>query len=56
VGRARRQEATYSGTVSIKKTNQSDLPKLMQLWNNGEVMFYISLPRRLEGINRDAFS
>jgi RimJ/RimL family protein N-acetyltransferase len=57
----------YSGKIRIKETNQSDLANIMQLWNNGQVMFYIGFPRGLgvtmerlqqwlEGINQDPFS
>jgi len=57
----------YTGTIRIKETNQADLPNIMQLWNNGQVMFYVGFPQGLgvtmerlqqwlEGINQDTDS
>jgi len=57
----------YTGKIRIKETNQSDLPNVMQLWNNGQVMFYAGFPRGLgvtierlqqwlTGVNQDIFS
>jgi GNAT superfamily N-acetyltransferase len=57
----------YTGKITIKETDQSDLPNIMQLWNNGQVMFYVGFPRGLgvtmerlqqwlDGINQDVFS
>ncbi len=57
----------YTGKIKIKETDQSDLPNIMQLWNNGQVMFYVGFPRGLgvtmerlqqwlEGINQDIYS
>ncbi len=37
----------YTGKITIKETDQSDLPNIMQLWNNGEVMFYVGFPKGL---------
>ena len=57
----------YTGKIRIKETDQSDLPNVMQLWNNGQVMFYAGFPRGLgvtierlqqwlTGVNQDIFS
>jgi RimJ/RimL family protein N-acetyltransferase len=57
----------YTGKIRIKETDQSDLPNIMQLWNNGQVMFYVGFPRGLgvtmerlqqwlDGINQDVLS
>jgi len=57
----------YTGKIRIKETDQSDLQNVMQLWNNGQVMFYAGFPRglgvtieRLQqwliGVNQDIFS
>lgn len=57
----------YTGKIRIKETDQSDLPNIMQLWNNGQVMFYVGFPsglgvtmerlqQWLEGINQDIYS
>lgn len=57
----------YTGKIRIKETDQSDLPNIMQLWNNGQVMFYVGFPsglgvtmerlqQWLEGINQDSSS
>jgi RimJ/RimL family protein N-acetyltransferase len=56
----------YTGKIRIKETDQSDLPNIMQLWNNGQVMFYVGFPRGLgvtierlqqwlTGVNQDIF-
>lgn len=62
-----RGRSVYTGKIRIKETDQSDLPNIMQLWNNGQVMFYVGFPsglgvtmerlqQWLEGINQDIYS
>lgn len=42
----------YTGKISIKETDQSDLTNIMQLWNDGQVMFYVGFPKGL-GVTMD---
>ena len=35
----------YIGEITIKETDEKDLPNIMDLWNNGEVMFYVGFPK-----------
>jgi RimJ/RimL family protein N-acetyltransferase len=57
----------YTGKIRIKETDQSDLPNILQLWNNGQVMHYVGFPRGLgvtierlqqwlEGVHQDTHS
>lgn len=34
----------YKGKVEIKETTSEDLSNVMELWNNGNVMFYVGFP------------
>lgn len=36
--------------LTIKETSESDLSNVMELWNNGDVMYYVGFPQGL-GIN-----
>jgi len=56
----------YTGKITIKETDQSDLLNVMKLWNDGEVMFYVGFPKGLSvtlerlqkwlnGVNQDVF-
>ncbi|MCX6097313.1 MAG: GNAT family protein [Caldiserica bacterium] len=38
----------YTGKITIKETDQSDLPNIMKLWNDGDVMFYVGFPKGLD--------
>ncbi|MDR7857028.1 GNAT family N-acetyltransferase [Tissierella sp.] len=42
----------YTGKITIKETTVEDLDNIMNLWNNGEVMFYVGFPKGL-GITMD---
>jgi RimJ/RimL family protein N-acetyltransferase len=67
MGRWTKQEGSvYTGKITIKETDQSDLPNVMRLWNDGRVMFYVGYPDglsvtldRLEkwlgGVNQNIF-
>jgi RimJ/RimL family protein N-acetyltransferase len=65
-GRTRREGSVYTGKITIKETDQSDLLNVMKLWNDGEVMFYVGFPaglgvtierlqKWLSGVNQDIF-
>ena len=34
----------YTGKITIKKTDETDLKNILGLWNNGEVMFFVGYP------------
>lgn len=36
-----------TGKISIKVTDENDLLNIMNLWNNGDVMFYVGFPNGL---------
>lgn len=38
----------YTGKIIIKRTAENDLVNVMDLWNNGKVMFYVGFP---DGLN-----
>ncbi|HAR86059.1 MAG TPA: GNAT family N-acetyltransferase [Clostridium sp.] len=42
----------YKGEITIKETTERDLENVMNLWNNGEVMFFVGFPDGL-GITLD---
>ncbi|MCL2064219.1 MAG: GNAT family N-acetyltransferase [Candidatus Cloacimonetes bacterium] len=42
----------YAGKITIKKTDETDLLNVMNLWNNGETMKYVGFPGGF-GINED---
>ena len=42
----------YKGKITIKETTERDLENIMNLWNNGEVMFFVGFPDGL-GITLD---
>lgn len=33
--------------ITVKETGNEDLQNVMELWNNGEVMFYVGFPNGL---------
>ncbi|SFB10304.1 GNAT family N-acetyltransferase [Clostridium frigidicarnis] len=35
----------YKGKITIKATDENDLLNIINLWNNGEVMFYVGFPK-----------
>lgn len=37
----------YIEKITIKETDEKDLLNIMDLWNNGEVMFYVGFPNGL---------
>ncbi|MBU5591237.1 GNAT family N-acetyltransferase [Clostridium sp. MSJ-4] len=37
----------YTDKISIKETDENELLNVMNLWNNGEVMFYVGFPNGL---------
>lgn len=37
----------YTGKITIKPTDESDLMNVMNLWDNGYVMFYVGFPNGL---------
>ena len=37
----------FAGKITIKQTDESDLPNILNLWNNGEVMNYVGYPNGL---------
>lgn len=56
----------YTGKITIKETDQSDLPNVMGLWNDGNVMSYVGYPdglgvtlerlqKWLSGVNQNMF-
>jgi RimJ/RimL family protein N-acetyltransferase len=56
----------YTGKITIKETDKTDLLNVMELWNDGEVMFYVGFPNGLgttiehlqewlNGVNRNVF-
>ena len=42
----------FKGNVLIKETDQTDLINIMNLWNNGNVMYYVGFPNGL-GYDQD---
>ncbi len=34
----------YKGEITIRETTERDLENIMNLWNNGEAMFFVGFP------------